>query len=189
MIKKSKILKIVLPALFIIAVAFTYVFFDKSQPNWFLVFWSVVGSTASVFGICFTVYQLQQIREETAIILAASEETKKELFKLENFGDVTRAIALIHETQTHLRSSKFEIALIKVQEFKIILIEYISTYTLKTLDKKLNEGKVKVNLLTSSLEKEIEQNQNSIIITQVNCDLENLKDTLIEARIQIKKQL
>lgn len=185
-INKANILKVAFPALFLIATGWTLLAFDRSQPNWLVGFWSIIGSTASVLGICLTLYQIHQIRQETAIIRAASEETKAELFKLENFGDVTRAISLIHETQTHLRSLKFEIALIKIQEFKIILIEYISVYGDGSLEEELEQGKVKINLLTSSLEKEIEQKKCTMKITHVNCDLESIKDTLIAARIQIK---
>lgn len=179
-------LKFILPAFFVISTVWTYLAFDKSHPNWFISFWGAIGSTASVLGIFYTLYQLHHIRRETAIIRAASEETKKEIFKLESFGDITRAISLIHETQTHLRSAKYELALIKIQELKIILIEFVSTISAERLPVELKNGQVKVNLLTSSLEKEIEQRKNSIKTIQVNCDLECIKDALIAARVQIK---
>jgi hypothetical protein len=161
---------------------------DKNQQNWGTHYINLVSSYSSLFGILYTLYQLYQLREETSIIKTASEETRNEIFKLENFGDVTRGISLIHEIQIYLRSAKHELALIKVQEIKIIISEIISVSN-HTYASDLKTEQLNLNLLTSSLEKEIDQGKNSIKTTQINGDLERIKDLLVDVRVQIKTSI
>ena len=166
--------------------AITYYFTDRRVTGWGFQFLGAIGSNASILGIVYTLYQLYKIREETALIKETSEATKRELFKLENFGDITRGISLIHETQNYLRSTKFELALIKLQDLKIIIAENISIIAEGDQAEELKAEKTNLNLLIASLEKEIESQRSSIRIPKINGSLENIRDLLISLRIEIK---
>lgn len=169
-----------------VSTAVTFYFTDRKVTGWGFGFLGAIGSNASILGIVYTLYQLYKIREETALIKETSEATKRELFKLENFGDITRGISLIHETQNYLRSTKFELALIKLQELKIIIAENISITAEGDQADELRAEKTNLNLLIASLEKEIESQRSSIRIPKINGSLENIRDLLISLRIDIK---
>ena len=152
-------------------------------------FMGIVGSNASILGILYSLYQLSHLRAETALIKQASEETKSKILTLQHYGEISAGISLIPEIQNYLRSRKFELAIVKIQELKRILTEAIGNASDTTAAGTLKEEIQSLNLLISSFEKEIEEKRKSIQICQVNSDLERIRDLLLDLSAALKINL
>lgn len=163
----------------------TYHFIDPSRPDWRVTFWGIVGSNASVLGIIFALVQLHQLRKESAIITETSNETKNKLLELDQFADLARATKLIQEIQGYSRSAKHEMAVMRLQEVKVIVVQAkgLKGKTISGVD--FDRILQKLNYLINGLEMEIETKSNSLKVSVSNGELEMILDSLVNLQTQI----
>ena len=94
---------------------------DHAKSDWCLTFWGIVGSNASILGVVYLLIQLHHIRKEAEVIAATGAETRQNILDFTHVGDLAIATKLIQDVQSCARASKHEIAVIRLQEVKIII--------------------------------------------------------------------
>lgn len=171
-----------------VAVFIAFITVDKTRTNWIESFLGISGSLASLVGIVYTIYQLFHLKMEADTIKTTSVETKQKLLTLQRSGDLAHGIKLIQEIQGHIRQSKHELAIARIQELKISIGEIKATLTSHCDENAMNDHLQNLNLLISSLEKDIEQKQNSIEIAKTNGDLEKVMDLYVAIKTKIFAQ-
>jgi len=181
----SKTAAAALGIVFIASTAGAYYATDRSQDHWGVIFWGIIGSNASVLGIIYALVQLRQIRKEAELIAETSKATRNEMLKLAHFGDIKTAIKLIQEIQTHLRMMKHEIAVLRLQELKIIVgqvkVAIPSAQPKVTFDGML----LKLNFMMATIEKDIENKTNLLVAAHANGELESILDSLVVLQSKI----
>jgi hypothetical protein len=162
--------------------------YPKNAADWYVLYWGVIGSNASVLGIVYTIVALNNIRRESEIIVLATRETKQKLDDFNGVSDIAKAIKLIQEIQGYARSHKYEVGIIRLQELKITVsqLKIINSGTPEIPD--LSDSIFNINKLIASMEKEIAAKSVNLKIATVNGSLETLSDLLIEIQTKIIKR-
>jgi len=78
---------------------------DHSKSDSWLIFWSVVGSNASVLGVVYLFIQLHHIRREAEVISATGAETRQRILDFTHVGDLAIATKLIQDVQGCARAA------------------------------------------------------------------------------------
>ena len=183
--KSPKAIAICLFLIFVVSTLLTYHFIDIARPDWKVTFWGIVGSNASVLGIVFALVQLHQIRKEAAIISETSNDTRNKLLELDHFGELAKATKLIQEIQGYSRSAKHEMAVMRLQEVKIIIVQAKGLKGKIVSDVDFDQILTKLNYLINGLEKEIETRSKSLKVAVTNGELETILDSLVKVQTQI----
>jgi hypothetical protein len=158
---------------------------DHTKGDSWFTFWSIVGANASVLGVVYLLVQLHQIRKEAEVIAATGTETRQKILDFTHVGDLALATKLIQDVQGCARASKHEIALIRLQEAKIIIGQLKATRSGAMSGIDYSQIIQRLNFLISSFEKEIETKTNTLQVARTNADLETIIDALVGVRSQI----
>lgn len=171
----------------VISTTATWFFIDRNKPSWLVEYWSIIGTNVSLIGFCFTLYQIRQIRSESSVIASTVEETRNKLFDLNKYGDLSKAVKIIQEIQSHTRGQKYEIAVMRLQDLKIIIGNLKVTNehgSESTMDSHIES----INFTIYDLEKEIESKGGKLRIAKLNSTLETMMDMLVllQSKILVK---
>jgi hypothetical protein len=85
---------------------------------------SAVGSVASVVALVIAIAQIIAVKKTAVATQRAVEQTKNQLLLNTSISDLSKAIKLTEQIQTYLGSTKFEIAHLKLQELRILLVQF-----------------------------------------------------------------
>jgi hypothetical protein len=85
---------------------------------------SAVGSVASVVALIIAIAQIIAVKKTGLATQQAVEQTKNQLLLNISISDLSKAIKLTEQIQTYLGSTKFEIAHLKLQELRILLVHF-----------------------------------------------------------------
>ena len=85
---------------------------------------SAVGSVASVIALIIAIVQIIAVKKTAVATQQAVEQTKNQLLLNTSISDLSKAIKLTEQIQTYLGSTKFEIAHLKLQELRILLVQF-----------------------------------------------------------------
>ncbi len=158
---------------------------DRTQDSWWVTFWGVTGSSASVLGIIYAIVQLHYIKKEAAIIAKTSAATRRDMLELTHFADLERAIKLIQEIQSHVRSLKHEMAVVRLQELKIIIGQVNAATPSAQPRLAFDQMLLKLNFLIAGIEKDIENKTKALQVARANGELEGILDSLVTLQTQI----
>lgn len=178
MTNKSAILTLL--ALGVITSIATYFSVDHAQAGWFVTYWGIVGTNLSVLGIIYTAVQIKMLRTEAEIIKTVTDETREGINALNRFADVTRAMKLIQEIQGYARARKHEVAVMRLQELKIIIGQMKSFNSSLPSPLDLDGIIQKLNQIINGMEKDIESKTTSVKSVLVNANLERILDSLVD---------
>jgi len=158
---------------------------DHSASDAWLTFWGIVGSNASVLGVVYLLIQLHHIRQEAEVIAATAAETRQKILDFTHVGDLAIATKLIQDVQGCARASKHEIAVIRLEEVKIIIGQVKATGCGAPTGVDYGLIIQKLNFLIGSFEKEIETKTNTLQVARTNAELEGILDTLVGVKSRI----
>lgn len=85
---------------------------------------SAVGSVASLVALVIAIAQILAVKKTAAATQQAVEQTKIQLLLNISISDLSKAIKLTEQIQTYLGLTKFEIAHLKLQELRILLVHF-----------------------------------------------------------------
>ena len=134
---------------------------------------------------CHLLVQLHYIRQEAEVIAATAAETRQKILDFTQVGDLAIATKLIQDVQCCARASKHEIAVIRLQEAKIIIGQVKATGS--SVSTGIDYGLIiqKLNFLINSFEKEIETKTETLQVARTNAELEGILDTLVGVKSRI----
>jgi hypothetical protein len=161
-------------------------FIDFKKEDWFLVFWGVFGTNVTILGMIYTLYQITQLKSESKIIQDAVKETKDKIHFVNGYADVARGIQLIKEIQGHMRSNKFEVGVIRLQELKMVVSAVKKLNFLQTEPVEMESINKDINFLINDVEKEISSGGKTLKVTRLNSSLERIFDSLDELQNKLK---
>lgn len=95
---------------------------------------SAVGSIASLYGIVFTLWQISQVKRVTEAVSEAVDKKLEEIDSLIVYADVKRHIEICNSINLYLMSKKYEIAAIKIEQLKEVLINLKQSKDLQVKD-------------------------------------------------------
>lgn len=92
--------------------------------NHLITYLSLAGSIASIVGILFAIYQILKIKSNTEITRISVERTRHDIERIFSIADITKSNETIKLIQDSIATAKYEIALIRLQELKLMIIEF-----------------------------------------------------------------
>lgn len=175
-------------AIFVVTSIIIFYVFSKEAKDWFVGYWGVIGSNASVLGIFYTIVALNQLKAESEIVVTTTSEVKQKLSNFHGIAELAKAIKLIQEIQGYARDHKYDVGIIRLQELKITIsqLNIISSDVAEIPD--TTDTLFTLNKLISSMEKEINSNRKNLRIVTVNQNLEAISDMLVLVQTSIKQR-
>jgi len=85
---------------------------------------SSVGSVASFFGLIIALLQIRSVKEITEATQRAIKETRAQLIVNISISDLAKAIKLIEQIQTYLLYNKLDLAYLRLQDLRILLLQF-----------------------------------------------------------------
>ena len=107
------------------------------------------------------------------------------MLEFTHFADLERAIKLIQEIQSHARSLKHEMAVVRLQELKIIIGQVNVAMPGAQPRVAFDQMLLKLNFLIAGIEKDIENNTRALQVARANGELEGILDSLVTLQSQI----
>lgn len=172
----------------IISSIVSYFLFDRSKEDWFFSYWGVIGTNLSVFGLAFTIAQISTLRKESDIIKSAINETKDKINNLNQIGSIATAIKLIQEIQGYCRMHRYESAVMRLQELKLIIGHMVVADLILTKPFDRDQIIISLNMHINGMEKGLVSKTNSIQPANVNKSLETVSDFLIEIQAKTRNR-
>jgi hypothetical protein len=168
----------------IVSFVWPYVTINRAE-NWIGSYWGFVGTNVGIISALYTLFQLYQIRKESVLISETSKQTRELIYGINHYGDLAKAIKIVHEVQSLSRGKKYEPAVMRLQDLKIILghVRVLQTNAARIVN--FDEHLKAINFIIGSLEKEIDTKTDSLSVSQVNSKLEPLSDALVSIQAQI----
>jgi hypothetical protein len=152
---------------------------------------SIIGTYASLFGIYATYIQINSVKKISEKTEKALEEWKMRFNIILSTHELSKSIKLVSEIQSYIRSKKYEITLLRLQDLKEILIQNKNNRNIIDLTRKNIYNEIIANLsidilnIHSSL---LKNNVKNIDYTKINENLESLSDKLNEIVYKLKIQ-
>ena len=85
---------------------------------------SLIGNLASIVGIIFAIYQILKIKSNSELTKIAVEDTRRDIERIFSIADLTKSNEAIKLIQDSIATAKYEIALLRLQELKLMIIEF-----------------------------------------------------------------
>jgi hypothetical protein len=85
---------------------------------------SAVGSVASFFGLIIAILQIASVRQISEATNKAVRETRADLVSAVSISDLSKAIKLIEQIQTLLGNNKLELAHLRLQDLRTLLLQF-----------------------------------------------------------------
>jgi hypothetical protein len=85
---------------------------------------SAVGSVASFFGLIIAILQIASLKQISEATERTIRQTRAELVSAVSISDVSKAIKLIEQVQTLLGNNKFELAHLRLQDLRTLLLQF-----------------------------------------------------------------
>ncbi len=148
---------------------------------------SAVGDVASFFGLIIAILQIKSVKEITEATQRAISETKAHLITNLSISDLSKAIKLIEQIQLYLGHRNYELADVRLQDLRIILLQfggnavflnYVGREDYDSLMK--NIGIHRINLHDAIFKQKI------INTTVINRTLENAINILVAVETELK---
>lgn len=95
-----------------------------ANSNRLMAYLSLIGNIASIAGILFAVYQILKIKSNSELTKIAIEETRHDIERIFSIADLTKSNEAIKLIQDSIATTKYEIALLRLQELKLMIIEF-----------------------------------------------------------------
>lgn len=92
--------------------------------NHLITYLSLSGSIASIVGILFAIYQILKIKSNSELTKIAIEDTRHDIERILSIADLTKSNEAIKLIQDSIAMAKYEIALLRLQELKLMIIEF-----------------------------------------------------------------
>jgi hypothetical protein len=110
-------------ALFIILTLLTVVFnyFNFSQS--LLNFVTLFGTSLSIFGIYLTYIQILSVKQTNDLTHNAIVASLTKMNQIISISDLSKAIKTTHEIQGYIVIEKYELALLRMRDLKLVLIQ------------------------------------------------------------------
>lgn len=149
---------------------------------------SVVGSVASLFGLIIAILQISSLKKIAEETNRAVEETKAELIQSISISDVSKAIKLIEQIQMYAGNKKFEAAHLRLQDLRILLIQFKgNAQSVRLNDKgKYDDLLADLGIHISNLYNTIFMKEKSINIVVLNQTLEDVAAILASLENELK---
>jgi hypothetical protein len=163
-IKNIKTLTILLFFVGLVLTIIVFFFYLKVRPNAINLI-SLVGSFASVYGICVGVLQIISVKKSIGLTNTAISSTVEKIETSLTISELSSASKLIEEIQAYLTANEYSVSLVRLKDLKEIIIEHsfritefdklipIITDDVNNLSKKVNESKkIRVQKIRENLE-------------------------------------
>jgi hypothetical protein len=149
---------------------------------------SAVGSVASFFGLAIAILQITSLKKITEATNLAVEETKAGLIQSISISDVSKAIRLIEQIQMYAGHKKFESAHLRLQDLRILLIQFKGNAHFVGLNgkDKYDNLLADVGIHISNLYNTIFMKEKSINVAVLNQTLEDVGAILVTFENQLK---
>jgi len=163
-------------------------FFLKSHERTFLNFLTLIGTYLSVLGLILAYMQIKSIRETAEETNRAVNLSLTRINQVLSVSDLSRFGKVIQEIQTSLMHEKHELALLRMKDLKLILIQVkfnqdLVEYTFRDI---YNQNITDLGNDINNLHDQITGMKKGINFSKLNKNLENLATTLSELENQLK---
>lgn len=147
---------------------------------------SAVGSIASLFGLIIAILQIQSVKVISVATQRAVADTKAQLVQNISISDLAQAIKLIEQIQEYLGYSKFELAYVRLQDLRVLLIQFVAAHSIEEYEREEYENLLKdigihsVNLYDAVYKDKV------IRVSGINKTLHKALEILIASENQLK---
>jgi hypothetical protein len=143
---------------------------------------SAVGSTASFFALFIAILQIIYLRRVSLAIKEAVDETKRKLVVAISLSDVARATKLIEEVQSHAGSQKYEVARLRLQDLRALLVQFGRAESLKEIRaaEEYEQHLIDVNIDISNLYSVMIGKRKNFKVLKMNENLEGIATILMK---------
>jgi hypothetical protein len=147
---------------------------------------SAVGSIASLFGLIIAILQIQSVKDITVATQRAVADTKAQLIQNISISDLAQAIKLIEHIQEYLGNSKLELAYVRLQDLRVLLIQFVASHSIEEEEREEYKSLLKdigihsVNLYDAVYKEKV------IRVSGINKTLQNAAEILIAAENQLR---
>jgi hypothetical protein len=142
---------------------------------------AAVGSVASLFGLVIAIVQILAVKKVTDATHTAVKETKVQLIGRISLADVAKATRVVEQIQTQLVNKKFELAHLRLQDLRAMLMQFQAGHLLKdSATGQYDELLKTVGIHSENLYAAIYKNK-TIDITVINHTLQGVIDILVTA--------
>ncbi len=107
---------------------------------------SLLGNLASIAGIGIALYQIFKIKDSTEQAQIAIENTRHDIERIFSIADITKSNETIKLIQESLTLRKYEVALFRLRELKLMIIELREIPLLNTEDFKSKVSEIIISL-------------------------------------------
>ncbi len=149
---------------------------------------NIVGTVFSIVAFIIAIIQLNSIKKISIITNSTIEETKNKLKNSFSISDVSRGIKIIQEIQNYMSTDKYELARMRLQDLKPILIqleqsvEFVSIFDSKdSYENSVLEIEVNISNFYDVI-----QGKRKINIGKLKLTLEKLSSVLIKYEQKLK---
>lgn len=143
---------------------------------------ATAGAFASTFGLIIVLVQISALRSSSRAAHHAARTTRTQLIRLLSALDIARTVKVLQEIQVFIRSKKFEIAILRMQDVKYVLGDIVNNKRVHHIAgteryrKHINE----ISLQIGSLEKEIWRPTKNFNTARTNEVFEHILSDLME---------
>jgi hypothetical protein len=161
----------------------------KYLDDWWIVFFSTIGTAASIAGLVFVIIQIASIESTTKLTKETADKTKKDLLFYMYSSDISKNIKLVHEIETYNRAKKYEASIMRMQDLTYALSQLKNDPSLSSFISatKLKSHIKEISINISSLEKENRDQKGNLDIVTLNEDLESISRDLVDLDTKLKQ--
>jgi hypothetical protein len=146
---------------------------------------AAVGSVASVFGLVIAIVEILAVKKVTDATHIAVKETKDQLVSRISLADVAKATRIVEQIQTQLVNKKFELAHVRLQDLREMLMQFRAGRLLKDgQNEQYDELLKNMGIHSENLYTAIYKNR-SIDITVINHTLQSMVEILVTAENEL----
>jgi len=142
---------------------------------------AAVGSVASLFGLLIAIVQILGVKRVADATHTAVKETKEQLISRISLADVAKASRIVEQIQTQLVNKKFELAHLRLQDLRAMLMQFRAGHSFKDgTSKPYDELLKSVGIHSENLYGAIYKNK-TIDIRVINHTLQGVIEILVAA--------
>lgn len=142
---------------------------------------AAVGSVASLFGLLIALVHILAVKRVTDATHNAVKETKEQLISRISLADVAKASRIVEQIQTQLVNKKFELAHLRLQDLRALLMQFRAGHLLKDgVNEQYDELLKSMGIHSENLYGAIYKKK-MIDITVINHTLQGVIDILVTA--------
>lgn len=156
--------------------------------DYLITYLSLSGSIASIVGILFAIYQILKIKSNAEITRISVEETRNDIERILSIADLAKSNETIKLIQDSIAREKYEIALLRLQELKLMIIEFkeIPLLDVDDFKSKMSDLIIKLGIDIISLHNCVISNDNRFRPEIVLEHLETTSEILTEIKSKLK---